>query len=84
MFISHCPLSQYMRTPPYQFITSKKKKMRVTLDYSIVYSTFNLSKYPVFPTHNLYENRLFIISLNTIILAQIFLTKIKEGKRKMG
>ena len=47
MFISHCPLSQYMRTPPYQFITSKKKKkMRVALDYSIVYSTFNLSKYP--------------------------------------
>ena len=58
--------------------------MRFALDYSIVYSTFNLSKYPVFPTHKLYENRLFIISLNTIILAQIFLTKIKERKREMG
>jgi len=85
MVISHCSLSQYMRTPPYQFIRSKKKKkMRVALDYSIVYSTFNLSKYPVFPTHKLYENRLFIISLNTIILAQIFLTKIKERKGEMG
>ena len=37
-----------------------------------------------FPAHKLYEQRLCITSLNTIILAQIFLTKIKEGKRELS
>lgn len=64
MFISHCSLSQYMRTLPYQLIMSKQKQKLESLDSLTVYIQ---SKYPVCSTYKLYQESDYYSPLHLLL-----------------